>query len=375
MITRHSSPLKILMTADTVGGVWTYAMDLIRALGSEGTEVALATMGGLPSRDQRREAESIETLQLYPSEYRLPWMEHPWDDVHSAGEWLLDLAARITPDLVHLNEPVHASQEWSVPVIAVAHSCVLSWWQAVWKAPVPAGWTRYREEMTHALSKADEVVAPSAWMLQQLRRHYGIRRGRVLPNGRESAPFEPGTKVPVVFAAGRVWDPAKNLMSLESVADGLPWPVYIAGEWRHPDGDECAKAHHLHLLGRLSSWEIAAWLRQASIYAFPARYEPFGLSVLEAALAGCALVLGDLPTLRQQWDGRAVFVCQDEPATLRLAIESLIENPDLRCALAMRARRHALTLSARRMALAYQSLYTELSGRRHLSGEAPACAS
>ncbi len=31
----------------------------------------------------------------------------------------------------------------------------------------------------------------------------------------------------------------------------------------------------------------------------PARYEPFGLSVLEAALSGCALVLGDIPSLRE----------------------------------------------------------------------------
>jgi glycogen synthase len=375
MIRRHTAPLKVLMTADPVGGVWTYAIDLARALGEEGVEVALATMGGLPSSAQRRDALSIATLSLYESEYRLPWMEHPWEDVRAAGDWLLELSARVAPDVVHLNEPVHAALAWDAPVVAVGHSCVLSWWQAVWNGPAPALWSRYRAEMTRGLTNADEVVAPSAWMLQQLRRYYGVRDGRVIPNGREHSRCEPETKAALVFAAGRVWDPAKNLMALDQVAEGLLWPVYVAGEPRHPADNRALTADHLHLLGRLSSCEVAAWLRQASIYAFPARYEPFGLSIVEAARAGCALVLGDLPTLREQWGGRAVFVAQDEPAMLRLAIESLIDNPDLRHALAMRARRHALTLSPRRMALAYLGLYSELLRSRRIHAGARACAS
>jgi glycosyltransferase involved in cell wall biosynthesis len=229
--------------------------------------------------------------------------------------------------------------------------------------------------MARGLSHAEAVVAPSGWMLQQLRRYYGVEGHQVIPNGRDPGRSEPETKGPVVFAAGRVWDPAKNLLALDQVADGLTWPVYVAGDPRHPDETEALKAHHLHLLGKLSSSEVAAWLGQASIYAFPARYEPFGLSVLEAALAGCALVLGDLPTLREQWDGRAVFVPQDEPAMLRLAIESLIENPDLRYALSMRARRHALSLSPRRMALGYLTLYSQLLQSRTVDGEVAACAS
>jgi glycogen(starch) synthase len=374
MIRRRATLAKVLMTADTVGGVWTYAIDLARALGSEGVQVALATMGGRPSSSQRWEARCIETLDLYESEYRLPWMDDPWEDVKRAGDWLLNLAAQVSPDVVHLNEPVHGSLPWDVPVVAVGHSCVLSWWQSVLKTPAPVEWSRYQAEMRRGLSSADAVVAPSHWMLEQLRRHYGVVGGTVIPNGRDTT-SAPERKGPVVFAAGRVWDPAKNLMGLDQVADGLAWPVFVAGEPCHPSAVQALPALHVRLLGRLSACEVAAWLRQASIYAFPARYEPFGLSVLEAALAGCALVLGDLPTLREQWDGRAVFVSPDEPATLRTAIEALIEDPDLRSALAMRARRHALTLTPRRMAIGYLSLYTELLVRQPAASEVPACAS
>ena len=35
----------VLMTADAVGGVWTYAMELCAALGGRGVRVALVVMG------------------------------------------------------------------------------------------------------------------------------------------------------------------------------------------------------------------------------------------------------------------------------------------------------------------------------------------
>jgi glycogen(starch) synthase len=377
MISQFRAPGRVLMTADTVGGVWTYAMELSRALGTEGVEVALACMGGPANTEQRSEARSIPTLQLYESMYRLPWMEHPWSDVELAGEWLLELAGQLRPDIVHLNEPVHAALPWSTPCVAVAHSCVLSWWESVWGSAAPQSWNRYRQEMRRGLAKASEVVAPSAWMLETLQRNYAVTHGRVIPNGRDATQFVPEAKAPLIFAAGRLWDPAKNLMALDAVAQDLLWPVYVAGESRHPDGDGDVPltATHLQLLGRLPARTVAGWLRKASIYAFPAHYEPFGLSILEAALAGCTLVLGDIPTLRELWEGTAVFVSPDRPDTLRVALEGLIEDSELRQALSMRARKRALTLTPSRMAKAYLGLYTDLLTEYQVHAEEPACAS
>jgi glycogen synthase len=375
MIMQAGYPQRILMTADTVGGVWTYALELARALGAEGVEVALATMGGFATREQRDEAREIGTLELYESEYRLPWMDEPWEDVQRAGDWLLALASYVRADLIHLNDPVHGSVAWPAPSLAVAHSCVLSWWQNVLGCAAPDGWNRYREEMRAGLQQADEIVAPSAWMLNNVRTFYGVSRGRVIPNGRDGRELRAGEKAPLVFAAGRLWDPAKNLTALEAVAQGLTWPIYVAGEPSQPGRQESISADHLHLLGRLPAHSLAVWLRRASIYAFPARYEPFGLSVLEAALAGCTLVLGDVPPLRELWDGAAVFVSPDEPETLRLAIEGLIEDQDLRQALAMRAQRRAQALTPRRMALSYLAAYTDLLTSRKTGARESACAS
>ena len=79
-------------------------------------------------------------------------------------------------------------------------------------------------------------------------------------------------------------------------------------------------------------------MARASIYAMPARYEPFGLSILEAGLSGCALVLGDIPSLREHWEGAAVFVAPDDRDALRSAIARLIDNPGRLAELGRRAR-------------------------------------
>ncbi len=91
-----------------------------------------------------------------------------------------------------------------------------------------------------------------------------------------------------------------------------------------------------------------------------ARYEPFGLSVLEAALAGCALVLGDVPSLRELWDDAAVFVAPDDADALRGALAALIADARGRTRLAERAHERAGSYDTERMAAAYLALYSRL---------------
>ena len=362
--------MKVLLTADTVGGVWTYAVELIRALGQLHVEIALATMGASLNSDQRKEINRLRNVEVYESAFKLEWMESPWQDVYEAGHWLLDVEQLVRPDVIHLNGYPHGTLPWHAPVMVVGHSCVLSWWQAVKGEPAPAAWDVYRREVRRGIQAADLVVAPSIAMLSALDRHYGpLRTARVISNGRSARHFRPDRpwhKEPFVFAAGRLWDEAKNIGALERSAPHLTWPVYIAGNGKHPGGGNVweRQEQHLHALGYLPPHEIAAWLKRASIYALPARYEPFGLSILEAALAGCALVLGDISSLREIWDGAAAFVLPDDEAALLQTLEKLITQPRWCETLASRARARALQYTPRRMAAAYQGVYTELIALR-----------
>ena len=66
------------------------------------------------------------------------------------------------------------------------------------------------------------------------------------------------------------------------------------------------------------------------VFISTARYEPFGLAVLEAAQFGCALILSDIPTFRELWNGCAIFIDPDDDVSAAKAIDILIQNPDLR---------------------------------------------
>lgn len=354
---RPIGPRSVLMTADTVGGVWTFAVELAGALSSSGVQVTLATMGGWTTCDQRAELRRLRDVEVFESRFRLEWMESPWEDIQRAGDWLLRLANRIMPDVVHLNGYVHGDMDWPAPVVMTGHSCVLSWWKAVRGGVAPEQWNRYRSEVRSGLEGAAIVTAPSKGMLAALNEQYGpLKNSIVIPNGRDWRRFAPGQKGPYILTAGRIWDEAKNIAALDAVASRLPWPVYIAGESAHPNGNQFQKSS-AHLLGRLAPAELASWYARACIYAHPARYEPFGLAILEAALSGCALVLGDVPSLRENWDEAALFVDPNDSHALESAIRTLIRDAHLRSMVAGKACARALTFAPERMRDAYLAAY------------------
>lgn len=357
-ITSPCPPKHVFMTTDTLGGVWTYSVELCRAWNAEGVHVSLAAMGGAVDRERARELRGLPNVELFESAFRLEWMDDPWRDVDAAGEWLRLLADRQKPDLLHLNGYAHAAAGWNVPAVVVAHSCVLSWWAAAKGEAAPERYNEYRERVTAGIHAADLVIAPTAAILNEIARFYGEpANSMVIPNGRNAEAFPRGAKVNILFSSGRLWDEGKNIRALTKVAKKLAWPLYIAGDATGPSS-RLAPSRGVTWLGRLSEVEIAPWYSRAAIYVHPAKYEPFGLSVLEAGLAGCALVLSDIPSLRENWDGAATFVPQDNERELAGAINNLIEDRHRLRAMqeraAVRARRFSVKAKARKYRDAYR---------------------
>ncbi len=353
-------PKRVLMTADTVGGVWTYAMELARALGAHGVEVGLATMGDKMNLVQKAEAGSLPNVRVFESCFKLEWMDEPRADVERAGNWLLDLERTFRPDIVHLNNFAHGALPWKRPKIVVGHSCVLSWWRAVHGMDAPDEWDEYRESVMAGLHGAELVIAPSEAMLQSLGDIYGpFRASRVIYNGRRVGPVTQRTKHHFVFSAGQLWDEGKNVNLLTDAAPAIEWPVMVAGRTEDPDGR--VEPHpNVSYLGSLTPSEMWSSLERASIYALPARYEPFGLSALEAALANCALVLGDIPSLREIWGNAALYVSPDDPAALARTVNGLIENPEALSDRAVAAYGRAQRYTPERMADGYLQAYADV---------------
>lgn len=343
---------RILMTADAVGGVWTYCLELARGLEPYGVEVVLATMGPRPSERQREEVP--DNVRLVESDYRLEWMDDPWADVGLAGNWLLELEAKYAPQVVHLNGYAHGALPFVAPTLIVAHSCVCSWWEGVKRQLPPAEWGTYRFRVARGLRGVQHVVAISRAMLGALHRNYGwLPSTSVIHNGRDLEPRF-AAKEPYVLGAGRIWDEAKNLPALERVADRVPWSVFLAGDTH---GDDRSPRR----LGRLDADALSAWMARASIFALPARYEPFGLSALEAARHGCALLLGDLPSLREVWGDAAEYVDPFDDDALAEKLSALIDDPARRAELASRARARAGRFTRVAMTDAYRALYQDLA--------------
>ncbi|HEX7279982.1 MAG TPA: glycosyltransferase family 4 protein [Solirubrobacterales bacterium] len=353
--------MKVLISTDTADGAISYTAELAAALGAQGIEVVVATMGPALRPEQRM----LLPARVHESGYRLEWMEDPWEDVAAAGEWLLSLEEAEQPDVLHLCSYAHGSLPFRAPKVLVAQSCVLSWWRAVHGEEAPARWDLYRERMGAGLIAADAVVAPTRAMLHELEHDHELRPATavVIYNG-SSVPLAPAEteKRNLVLGSGPLSDPAKNLAALDDAAEGLAWPVTVAGALG-PDG----RAQHAESAGALSPAALAELRRSASIYAAPARYEPFGLEILEAARDRCALVLGYTPSLRELWRDAAIFIQPGDDRALHEALEALIDDRPLRSDLARRAQRRAAEFSIQRTAHAYRRLYEQLVATRQVA--------
>jgi glycosyltransferase involved in cell wall biosynthesis len=120
---------------------------------------------------------------------------------------------------------------------------------------------------------------------------------------------------------------------------------------------------HASASGHLPAAELAALRRRAAIFAAPARYEPFGLAILEAARDRCALVLGDIPSLRELWDGAARFVDPGDSRALHDALAELAAEGAERERLARAAQERSSRYTTASCAAAYRALYDRVATR------------
>lgn len=355
---------KILMTTDTVGGVWTYCLELCRAL--QDVEFHMVTSGAKMSEGQRAEVGSLANVTVYQTGYALEWMDNPWEDIDNSGEWLLRLESELRPDLVHLNSYAYGSLPFKAPKIVVAHSDVFSWWLAVKGENPPKEWNEYYFRVQGGLQDATLVVAPSRAKLRSIKEIYGaLSNSKVIYNGRSKDLFFRGEKEPHIISLGRMWDEAKNIRLLLDAAAQTDCAIRIAGDQQFAGNSVALASANTQYLGKLDTTQVAEELAAASIYVLPAKYEPFGLSALEAAYSGCALVLGDIPSLREIWGFAALYVDPNDAGALAATITDLLNHPKKREEYGRRAQTRSRLYSLNTMAAAYREVYSSLAQPQH----------
>lgn len=356
------SGMRVLLTTDAVGGVWQYSIELARGLVALGAQPIVAILGPPPSDMQRAEAAVIRGAQWIETEWPLDWLCSDAAPVNAAGAELAKLATRLDVDIVHANMPtLLAEARFAQPVVAVTHGCVATWWAAARAAPLAPQY-RWHEALTaRALRRADRVIAPSRSYAECVRRHYRLPsapatvfNGRLrLDGGGRAAPHD------CALTVGRLWDEVKNAGTLDAAASRLAIPFHAAGAVRGPHG-ETARLEHLHVLGELGTRYLARRLARRPVFVSAARFEPFGLAVLEAAAAGCPLILSDIATFRELWDGAAIFVDPNDVDGFADAIEAVIRDAEWRAMLGSaaetRAARYVPDATASAMIAQYRRL-------------------
>ena len=322
------------MTADAVGGVWTYALDLARGLAGRGVRTTLAVLGPAPEAEQRRAAEAVPGLHLVHADFPLEWLALSGAVVEASGAAVAAMANHSGADLVHLNTPALGSEGgFAAPVLAAAHSDVATWWRAVKDGPMPDDFGWRSALVRRGYLNAQAVIAPSAAFAAATQAAYDLSAAPLVVHNGRSHEGEPGPGMADrIFTAGRMWDEGKGMAVLDRAAGRIAGLVVAAGPLAGPHG-QSIRFQHLRALGRVDEAEIDRRLAERPVFVSPSLYEPFGLAVLEAAQAGCPLVLSDIPTFRELWDGAAVFTPPGDDAALADALQSVMLDVELRRAL------------------------------------------
>lgn len=363
--------MHVLVTADTLGGVWTYARELVSGLAKRGVRVTFVSFGEIPGEKMTHWLDGLSGVEFRPTAFRLEWMQDAEDDLAASAEYLTAVVREVKPDLLHLNQYYYGALPVDVPKIVVAHSDVVSWWVSVHGTePRESAWSRwYRESVTRGLLAATAVVAPSRWMLEQVHRFYGApQQDSVIYNGRSPALFNPHvTKEQYALGVGRIWDSGKQV-TLLAEAD-LPMPAYLVGSEEHPElalrGQGVLTGttrSRLHFKGQQSEAQLRQLYSRASVYAATSKYEPFGLAPLEAALSRCALVANDIPTFRELWGESALYFRRNDARSLGESLSLLKDDPALMAEYSNRAYQRALQrFTTDRMVEDYLALYDTLA--------------
>ena len=360
--------MHVLITVDTVGGVWTYARELVTQLSRRGVSITLVSFGEIPTPAQTEWIEALSDVSFHPTAFRLEWMQDAQPDLEQSAELLKEIISEAKPDLLHFSQFYYGALDCDLPRIVVAHSDVVSWWVAVHgKEPPDNDWIReYRQNVERGWRAADLVIAPTAWMLSQGSRHYGQpRRQAVVYNGRDPKLFLSNeAKQGRAISVGRLWDAGKQPTLL--LRNDLPLETILVGTEQSPVGavasaQSAGNFPNLRMLGPQTEAQLRQLFARASFYIVTSRYEPFGLAPLEAALSRCAIIANDLPSLREIWADAAIYFEANNPQDLLLTIQELASNTPQVREYADRAFERARSLfNSDRMAEEYLDLYRSL---------------
>lgn len=179
--------------------------------------------------------------------------------------------------------------------------------------------------------------------------HHGVdERYRVGPGGPDPDPFV----LHVSLASRR-----KNPEAIREVARRTDEPFVVAGSGWAEYIPETPAYDNVELRGYVPEAELVDLYERAAVFYFPTRHEGFGLPILEAMAAGCAVVTTDVYAVPEVV-GDAGILCDPDDVDDHLhGIQSLLEEGDRRRRVAGAARERAKQFTWERAAAETEAVY------------------
>lgn len=235
-------------------------------------------------------------------------------------------------DVLHVHEPFMplvslAALRTPVPTVATFHAAPPRWVQRLYGVLRGAGGRLLRDAVLTAVSPTAAEAVPSAW-----------GRPEIVPNAIDvrsyAAPVErDGTRVAFV---GRD-EPRKGLDVLRRA-----WPLVRA---HHPTAELVVAGaggedgEGVRYRGRVTEEEKRRLLGSAGIFVAPnLGGESFGVVIVEAMAAGCAVVASDLAAFRAVAGPAAVYAPRADPAGLAACLVELLDDVEKRTRVALAGR-------------------------------------
>jgi glycosyltransferase involved in cell wall biosynthesis len=230
--------------------------------------------------------------------------------------------------------------------------------------------------------RAARIIAVSENTRADVMRLYGApgERVEVIPHGvdpafhprpaAEVAEFRRARALPERFVlfVGTL-EPRKNLVKLIEAFSNLPVSnlklVLVGGKGWYYD-QIFAAVERLNLkdrviwAGYVPNGDLPMWYNAADVFAFPSRYEGFGMPVLEAMACGAPTVTSTTSSLPEVAGDAALTVPPDDVGALADALHRALEDAELRQELRAkgiaRAARFTWEEAARRTAVVYRQM-------------------
>lgn len=264
-------------------------------------------------------------------------------------------------EVVHVHEPLVPLVGWAalsarLPTVATFHAAPAAWTTAAYRLFAPLGRRALDDAVLSAVSPVAAAAIPSSW-----------GPVAVVPNGIDVAAYNPSCDrlVDRVVFVGRD-DPRKGLdvalAAWPSVRSAHPEASLVVIGAERPARIPPTQIPGVSFVGRVDEETKRRLLETSAVFVAPnLGGESFGIVLLEAMAAGCAVVASDLPAFREVLGGVGELVPPADPDRLARAVVATLDSRLAERAKAARVR--AESFAWEEVVPSYRRLYEEALNR------------